>query len=126
VYINVRPSFMNSSFIIEFCLKWRRLSYRPRAAQGRTLNPSTPPPPSTTFQIAMQGYSVRPGSESRADFFSPSRQMEIEYTKKSLSLSPMIKRPGPEADHSPPSSVEVKNARCYIRPFLRTSSCRRA
>ena len=28
-------------------------------------------------------------------------------------LSPRVKRPGPEADHSSPSSSEVKKARIY-------------
>jgi hypothetical protein len=42
----------------------------------------------------------------------------MEYTQPpsqrvSEALSPRIKRPGREADHSPPSSAEVKNAWSY-------------
>jgi hypothetical protein len=38
-------------------------------------------------------------------------------------LSPGVKRPGSEADHSPPSSAEVKNGGA-ISPFPHTSSLR--
>jgi hypothetical protein len=40
-------------------------------------------------------------------------------------LSPGVKRPGREADHSPPSSAEVKNGGA-IHPLPRTSSGRGA
>jgi hypothetical protein len=37
-------------------------------------------------------------------------------------LSPGVKRPGREADHSPPSSAEEKNA-ATIPPITHTASC---
>jgi len=38
-------------------------------------------------------------------------QPPIEWVPEALSL--WIKRPGPEADHSPPTSAEIKNAWSY-------------
>jgi hypothetical protein len=39
-------------------------------------------------------------------------QQPIQWVPEALSLG--VKRPGREADHSPPSSAEVKNAWSYI------------
>jgi len=38
--------------------------------------------------------------------------LPVTYYRHSV-LSPGVKRPGCEADHSPPSSAEVNNAWCY-------------
>jgi hypothetical protein len=40
--------------------------------------------------------------------FSPHHQPPIQWVQRALSLG--VKRPGHEADHSPPSSSQVKNA----------------
>jgi hypothetical protein len=43
-------------------------------------------------------------------------QLPIQWVPGALSLE--IKRPGREADHSPPSSAEVKNAWSYTSAFM--------
>jgi hypothetical protein len=59
------------------------------------------------------------------EFFSPpprpdrlwgSTQPRIQWVPGTISLG--VKRPGREADHSPPSSAEVKNAWSYISVFM--------
>jgi hypothetical protein len=41
-------------------------------------------------------------------------------------FSPDVKLPGREADHSPPTSTEVRNTWVYIDPLPRMSSWRSA
>jgi hypothetical protein len=46
-------------------------------------------------------------------FSSPPRRERLEPTQHSIHWVPGIKQPGREADHSPPSSAEVKNSLSY-------------
>jgi hypothetical protein len=72
----------------------------------------------------------RTGFDSQqGQFFTASRQA-LGSTQSLLqwvpeALSPAVKRPGREADHSPPSSVEVYNAGA-MSPLSYTSSWRDA
>jgi hypothetical protein len=70
--------------------------------------------------LASSAFTYRPKyllSSNRASvfifvvFMFSSRQPPIQWVPEGLSLG--VKRPGREANHSPPSSAEVKNARSY-------------
>jgi hypothetical protein len=68
--------------------------------------------------IADRGQSSSPGRVKNFLFFKSSRvalgptQPPIQWAPGAL--SPGVKRPGPEADQSPPTSAEVKKMWLYI------------
>jgi len=70
-----------------------------------------------------------PGRESNTNFpFATASGMVLEPTQPPIqweawALTPGVKRPGSETDHSPPPSAEVKNAWSYAST-PRTSSWR--
>jgi hypothetical protein len=56
----------------------------------------------------LDGQSSNPG-RGKTFLFSTTSILILEPAKVPRALSPEVKRPGCEADHSPPSSAEVKN-----------------
>jgi hypothetical protein len=80
--------------------KWQRSRHSDWLRAGRPRTPSS--------------------SHSRGDIFSSPRRPDRFWVPPSLqsngyrgAYSPVLKRPGREADHSPPPSVEVKNTWTY-------------
>jgi hypothetical protein len=60
------------------------------------------------------------GWTARVQISAGSTQTSIQWLPGAI--SPRVKRPEHEADHSPPSSAEVKNGRA-IPPLSLMSSC---
>jgi len=71
------------------------------------------------IQICGQGFCSSSSHPYR--FWGPPTQPTIQWVLEALYL----KRSGREADHSPPSSAEVKNARSYpsLPQYVFTASC---
>jgi hypothetical protein len=85
----------------------------------------------TGYGLEDRRIGVRVPVESRI-FSSPRRSDRFCGPPNLLSnglsgtLSPGVKRPGCEADHSPPASTKVKRKCGYIHPIPRTPSWRSA
>jgi hypothetical protein len=73
----------------------------------------------TTYGLDDRGVGVRSPGRVKNFLFSKSFRSALRSTQPPIQLvpgdlSPGVKRPGREVDHSPPTSAEVKNTLIYI------------
>jgi hypothetical protein len=77
----------------------------------------------TGFQFPAEKMKKIPSLRYRAQSGSESTQLPIQWVPWALPWG--VKRPGREADHSLPSSAEIKNAWSYIStlPYIHMAWC---